>query len=93
MFCSRSDSVKIRPGGDTLLKRVKSTLMGGIGSGVGVVDKHISGATSGAPILDLKKITPQMWFLFLIFVVVVSSMCKCEYDKKRPAADATSYYY
>lgn len=97
MFCSRSDSVKIKPGADSLLKKITSTVTGAFSSSARTVDSNVGKATKDVPKLNLENITPQMWFMLMIFVIVVSAMCKCKYDERVADAKATStkpsYYY
>lgn len=93
MFCSRNDSVRIRPGTDSLLKKITSTVSNTLGSGVKTVDNQIGEVAEDSPKLNLKNITPQMWFMLLIFVVVVSAMCKCKYNEKTGTKKEGSYFY
>ncbi len=93
MFCSRNDAVRIRPGADSLLKKITSTVSNTLGVGVKTVDNQIGEVTEDVPKLNLKNITPQMWFMLLIFVVVVSAMCKCKYNEKTGVKKNDSYYY
>ena len=99
MNCSRSDAVKIRPGIDSIIKTITKKITGGLDSVVKSTDNNIGKVTEDAPKLNLKNITPQMWFLLLIFVVVVANICKCKsaeitkFATPSTTSKSSFYYY